>query len=216
MTGNVTLARLHDWQSSLYRGNSGAIDGFLTEVESKLPMGWKRDPREEQRYALPVRYYIFDQPNDALIGVLLRNTTKTRVRGDTVRVYRNPPGPTERIGVLVAELADKCVLPAAKAVGVEHSRPRFGVRSVVTPAIESMLNQLADDADCVWPLPANTKDMWDDLISMSLAEHIALDRTEFQRWATDSGWSAPAASELVERFFADSLWLAKRLAVASQ
>ena len=55
--------------------------------------------------------------------------------------------------------------------------------------------------------------MWDELVSACLAEQVAIDRAELSRWLADSGWEQEVAPALADRFFADSEWVAKRLAV---
>jgi len=58
--------------------------------------------------------------------------------------------------------------------------------------------------------------LWDELISSCLAEQVAIERTELERWLADSGWKQQAVTSIADRFFTDSDWLAKRLAVSSQ
>jgi hypothetical protein len=216
MPGSDTLTRLNDWRTLLYRGSPSHLDRFLAAVDSTLPLGWKRDPSFEAQHLLTARCYAYDQPGDAVIGVLLNRTpSPTRLRGGVVRVYRNPLGPTERIGALVGEIADTCVLPAAHAVGLQYARPRFGARSIITSVIESLFNQVADSADGVWPLPEIAKASWDDLISLGLAEQVAIDQQELERWAIENGWTQTAAAQLARQFFADSDWLARRMAVVA-
>ena len=76
-----------------------------------------------------------------------------------------------------------------------------------------MFTRLADTADGEWPLTARTKGLWDELVSSCLAEQVAIDRAELRHWLEDSGWEREAAAALASRFFEDSEWLAKRLAV---
>ena len=71
----------------------------------------------------------------------------------------------------------------------------------------------ADKADGEWPLKSRTQALWDELVSGCLAEQVAIDRADLRRWLADSGWGQEAATALADRFFADSEWLAKRLAV---
>ena len=47
------------------------------------------------------------------------------------------------------------------------------------------------------------------------AEQIAIDRAELEKWLADSGWEKTAATSIADRFFGDSEWLAKRLAVSA-
>jgi hypothetical protein len=206
---------LRDWHLSLYRGEPADIDRFLDAIDATLPPGWVRD-RERERTHLRldrVRCYVFDRPGDAAVRVWLERVTATRVRGFAVELLRHPPsGDAPRIGRLVAEVADDCVLPAAGATGVRCTRPAFGPRSAITLAAESLLTQFADTADGEWPLTDRTDELLDDLISTGLAEHIAIDRAEWLRWLEDNGWEPEAAAALADRFYADSRWLAKRLA----
>ena len=76
-----------------------------------------------------------------------------------------------------------------------------------------MGHPLADTADGEWPLTARTQGLWDELVSICLAEQVAIDRAELCHWLEDSGWERQAAAALADRFFEDSEWLAKRLAV---
>ena len=76
-----------------------------------------------------------------------------------------------------------------------------------------LFTRFADTADGEWPLTERTQTLWDELVSGCLAEQVAIDRDELHEWFHDSGWEREAASALVERFFADSAWLARRLAV---
>jgi hypothetical protein len=55
--------------------------------------------------------------------------------------------------------------------------------------------------------------LWDELVSTGLAEQVGIDRAELGQWLEDSGWEPEAAAAFTDRFFADSRWLAKRLAV---
>jgi len=65
------------------------------------------------------------------------------------------------------------------------------------------------------PLRAHAQEVWDELISCCLSEQVAIDRTELTKWLADSGWAHETAEAITERFFADSAWLAKRLALAA-
>jgi hypothetical protein len=207
---------LRDWRISLYRGDSAAIDRFLDVIDATLPSGWVRD-REYERTHLRkdrIRCYRFDREGDAAVRVGLQRVTATRVRGDLIQVLRHPPsGDAVRIARLVAEFADGCVLSAAGAAGVRCTHPAFGPRSAVTGNVEMLLTQLADTADGEWPLTDRLQGLWDELISTGLAEQVGIDRAELVRWLEDSGWEQEAAAALADRLYADSAWLAKRLAV---
>ncbi len=207
---------LRDWCSSLYRGDPAVVNRFLDTIDATLPPGWVRD-REYERTRLRsdrTRCYLFDRPEDAAVQVRLQRVAATRVRGGPVQVLRySPSGDAGRIGLLVADFADGCVLPAANAAGARCTRPAFGLRSAVTPAAEMLFTRFADTADGEWPLTDRTQGLWDELVSGCLAEQVGIDRAELGRWLADSGWEPEAAAALVDRFFADSEWLAKRLAV---
>ena len=102
--------------------------------------------------------------------VWLQRVTGTRVRGGPVQVLRHSPsGDAGQIGRLVAEFADSCVLPAARAAGVRFTRPVFGPRSAVSAAAEMLFTRLADTADGEWPLADPAQSLWDELISSCLA-----------------------------------------------
>ncbi len=207
---------LRDWRASLYRGDPAVVDRFLDTIDATLPPGWVCD-REYERTRLRsdrTRCYLFDRPGDAAVRVWLQRVTATRVRGGPVEVLRHPPsGDAGRIVRLVAEFADGCVLPAVRAAGARCTRPAFGPRSALTPAAEMLFTQLADTADGDWPLTDRTQGLWDELVSTGLAEQVAIDRAELGRWLVDSGWEPDAAAVLANRLFADSEWLARRLAV---
>jgi hypothetical protein len=207
---------LRDWRSSLYRGDPAVVDRFLDGIDATLPPGWVRDREYERSRSRPDRIccYLFDRARDAAVRVGLQRVTATRVRGDLVQVLRHPPsGDAERIGQLVAEFADGCVLPAAIAAGARCTRPAFGPRSAVTPGAEMLFTRFADTTDGEWPVTDQTQGLWDELVSGCLAEQVAIDRAELGRWLADSGWEQEAAAALADRLFADSAWLAKRLAV---
>ena len=207
---------LRDWRTSLYRGDPAVLDRFLDAIDATLPPGWVRD-REYERTRLRsdrIRCYLFDRAGDAAVRVWLQRVTATRVRGGPVQVLRHPPsGDAGRIGRLIGEFAEGCVLPAASAAGSRCTRPAFGSRSAVTPAVEMLFTRLADTADGEWPLTDRVQGLWDELVSDCLAEQVAIDRAELGRWLADSGWEQEAAAALPDRFFVDSEWLAKRLAV---
>jgi len=76
-----------------------------------------------------------------------------------------------------------------------------------------LVTRLADTADGEWPLTDRTQGLWDELVSTGLAEQVAIDRAELHQWLEDSGWEPEAAAALADRLFADSEWLARRLAV---
>jgi hypothetical protein len=207
---------LRDWRSSLYRGDSAVVDRFLDTIDATLSPGWVRDREYEQTRVRPdrVRYYRFDPEGDAAVRACLQRVTETRVRGGAVQVLRHSPtGDPERIGRLVAEFADGCVLAAANAAGAPRTRPAFGPRSAVTLAAEMLFTRLADTADGEWPLTDRAQGLWDELVSVCLAEQVAIDRAELVQWLADSGWEQEAVTALADRFFADSEWLARRLAV---
>ena len=146
--------------------------------------------------------------------VWLQRVIDTRVRGGPVQVLRHPPsGDAGRIGRLVAEFADGCVLPAARSAGARYTWPVFGPRSAVPSAAEMLFTRLADTADGEWPLTDRAQGLWDELVSVCLAEQVAIDRAELCRWLADSGWEQGAVTAIADRFFADSEWLARRLAV---
>jgi hypothetical protein len=207
---------LRDWRSSLYRGDPDAVDRFLDGIDATLFGGWVRDRDYERARSRPdrIRCYVFDRPGDAALQVWLQRVTAARVRGGPVQVLRHPPsGDAARIGRLVAEFTDGCVLPGANAASVRCTRPAFGPRSALTPAAEMLFNRFADTADGEWPLTDRAQQLWDELVSGCLAEQVAIDRAELSRWLADSGWEQEAVTALADRFFADSEWLAKRLAV---
>jgi hypothetical protein len=207
---------LRDWRISLFRGDQAVVDRFLDTIDATLPPDWVRDrdyeltrPRSDR-----IRCYKFDRAGDAAVRVWLQRVTATRVRGGPIQVLRHPPsGDAARIGDLVAEFADRCVRPAARSAGVRCTRPAFGPRSAITLAAEMLFTQLADTADGEFPLTDQAQRLWDELISTGLAEHIGIDRSELRQWLEDSGWEPEAATALTDRLFADSEWLARRLAV---
>jgi hypothetical protein len=218
MAADDPFVPLRDWRSSLYRGDPAVIDRFLDAMDATLPPGWVRDSEYERSRLRPdrIRCYLFDPAGDAAVRVWLQRVTATRVRGGPVEVVRHPPsGNTGRLGRLVAEFANTCVLPAARAAGARCSRPEFGPRSAVTPAAEMLFTRFADTADGEWPLGDPAQGVWDELISTCLAEQVAIDRAELGRWLAASGWGQPAVSAIADRFFADSAWLAKRLEVTA-
>ncbi len=207
---------LSDWRSSLYRGIPANLDRFLAGIDATLSPGWVRDREYERTRSVPdrIRCYMFDRPRDAALRMMLQRVSATRVRGGPVQVLRHPPsGDAARIARLVVELADGCVLPAATAAGIRFTRPAFGPRSAVTPAAEILFTRFADTADGEWPLRDRAQSLWDELVSCCLAAQVAIDRAELARWLADSGWEQDAVTALADRFFADSEWLAKRLAV---
>jgi hypothetical protein len=207
---------LRDWRSSLYRGDPAVVDPFLGAIDGTLSPGWVRD-REYERSRLRqdrIRCYMFDRAGDAAVRVWLQQVSATRMRGGPVQVLRHPPsGDTGRVERLVAEFADGCVLPAASVAGVRCARPAFGPRSAITPAAEMLFTRLADTSDGEWPLMERAQALWDELVSVCLAEQVAIDRAEMARWLADSGWEQEAVRALTDRFFVDSQWLARWLAV---
>jgi hypothetical protein len=216
MAGVDPFAPLRDWRASLYWGEPAVVDRFLNAIGATLPPGWVRDREVERTRLRPdrIRCYRFDQAGDAAVEAWLQRATLTRVRGGPVQVLRHPPsGDAVRIARIVAEFADCCVLPAARAAGVRCTRPAFGPRSAVTHAAEMRFTRFADIADGEWPLTDRTQELWDEHVSGCLAEQVAIDHAELVRWLGDSGWDQEAATALADRFFADSEWLARRLAV---
>ena len=210
---------LREWRISLYRGDLVAVDRFLEAIDATLLSGWLRDSEYERTRPRPdrIRCYLYDVAGDAAVRVWLQLGTATRLRGGPVQLLRQSPlSGTERIGQLVTQVIDSWVLPAARAAGVQFTRPAFGPRSAITPAAEMLFTRLADTADGEWPLADQAQVLWDELISSCLAEQVAIDRTELETWLADSGWRQAAVTSIAERFFADSEWLAKRLAVACQ
>jgi hypothetical protein len=205
---------LRDWRTSLYRGEPAAVVRFLDTIDATLPAGWIRDGDYEQTRLRrdSILCYMLDRPGDAAVRLCLQRVTPTRVRGGPVEVLRHPQsGDAGRIGRLVAEFADSCVLPAARAASLGCTRPGFGPRSAVSPAAEMLFAGLAETAEGEWPLPDRAQALWDELVSFCLAEQVAVDRAELGRWLVDNGWENEAATALADRFFADSDWLAKRL-----
>ncbi len=209
---------LREWRSSLYRGNTVVIDQLLDKIDATLPSGWVRELAYEQTRPQTdrIRCYLFDQPGQVSLRLWLQRVTATRERGGPVQLLRHPPtGGNGQIGQLVASFADSCVVAAAKVVGADYTRPAFGTRSAITSDVEMLFTQLADTADGKWPLTGQAQRLWDELISTCLAEQIAIDRHELEEWLADSGWEKLAVASIAERFFADSEWLANRLAVSA-
>jgi hypothetical protein len=209
---------LRDWRTSLYRGGQAVVDLFLDKIDARLPPDWVRDRNCESTRARPdrTRCYLYDQAGDAAVRVWLQRVTATRVRGGPVQLIHPPPsGNAESVGELVARFADAIVLPAARSAGALCTRPAFGPRSALTPAVDMLFTQFADAADGEWPLTDRAQGLWDELVSGCLAEQAAIDRDELHHWFKDSGWEREAASALVDRFFTDSEWLAKRLAIVA-
>lgn len=209
---------LREWRISLYRGaaSPAAVDQFLSTIDATLPPGWVRDRESERKrpHSGRIRAYLFDQgPGDASVGLGLRRASETRVRGWSTDVLRPPPsGDAPRIARIVAEFTNGCVRPAADTAGVRCTRPAFSVRSHVPHGVNQLLNELADTADGEWPLPERAKCLWEEVISFGLEEQIALDRNDFIRWLADSGWEPAAAPAIAHKLFADSRWVAERLA----
>jgi hypothetical protein len=118
---------LRDWRSSLYRADPAVINRFLDGIDATLPAGWIRDRDYERTRLQPecIRGYLFDGTGDAAVRVWLQRVTATRVRGGPVELLRHvPSGATERIGRLVAEFADGCVLPPPKRPAPSVRAPR--------------------------------------------------------------------------------------------
>jgi hypothetical protein len=209
---------LRDWRSALYRGDQAVIDRFLDAIDATLSPGWVRDSGYERTRLGPdrIRCYLFDQVGDAAVRVWLQRVTTTRVRGGPIQLLRAPSsGDAGRPGRLVAEFADGCVLPAAGTTGARYTRPAFGPRSALTPVAEMLFTRFADTADGEWPLTDRAQRSWDELISGCLAEQVAIDRDELVQWLADSGWEQKVVTQIADRFFTESEWLAKRLAVTA-
>ncbi len=207
---------LRDWRFALYRGDPAVVDRFLNGIDASLLPGWVRDRDYERTRSQPdrSRCYTFDHAGDAAVRVCLERVSARRVRGGPVQLLRHSPsGDAARIGRLVADFADACVLPAAVAAGLRCTRPAFGPRSAVTPGAEMLFARLSETAEGEWPLTDRTESLWGELVSVCLADQVAIDRDELGRWLADFGWEPEAATALADRFFADSEWLAKRLAV---
>jgi hypothetical protein len=218
MALNDQFLPLHKWRSTLFRGDKPVIDRFIQQLDARLPASWSRDSDYERQRQRPdrIRCYLFDQPGDASIRVWLQLVSPTRVRAGAVQLLRHPPqGQSTRIGELVADFTNCHVQPAAAATGVRSTNPSFGPRSAITPAADMLFTRLADTADGEWPLMDQAQEVWDELVTCCLSEQVAVDRTELRKWLVDSGWEQVAAESLTERFFADSDWLARRLAVAA-
>jgi len=209
---------LRDWRSSLYRGGAAVVEEFLNAIDNGLPSGWRRDAEYERTRERPerVRCYLFDKSGDAAVRVWLQRVTPTRLRGGPVQVIRHPPaGDSARIGELTSELTNACVLPAAATVSIRETRPSFGLRSQVTPAVDMVFTRLADTADGKWPLIGAEQVLWNELVATCLGESAAIDRAELEQWLVDSGWEQEIVSSIADRFFADSEWFAERLAVTA-
>ncbi len=209
---------LRDWRSSLYRGDPAVIDRFLDAIDPTPSSGWVRDAEYERTRQRPerVRCYLFDRAGHAAVRVWLQRVTATRVRGGETQVLLRPASDDAgQIGRLVAEFADGCVLPAARTAGARWTRPAFGPRSALTPAAEMLFTRFADTADGEWPLTDGAQRLWDELVAGCLAEQVAIDRYELVQWLADSGWGQEAVAAVADRFFADSEWLAKRLAITA-
>jgi hypothetical protein len=218
MPGLDPFIRLRDWRSALYRGAPAAIDRFLDVIDATLVSGWVRDSGYERTRPRPdrIRCYLSDKAGDAAVRVWLQRVTATRVRGGPIQLLRHSPsGDAGRLEQLVGEFLDSCLLPAAITAGARCTRPAFGPRSALTPVAEMLFTRFADTADGQWPLTDKAQQSWDELISGCLAEQVAIDRDELVRWLADSGWEQDAVTPIADRFFADSEWLAKRLAVTA-
>lgn len=218
MAAVAPFVSLRDWRASLYGGDPAIIEQFLATIDVTLPAEWVRDHPCEQTRLRPdrIRCYLFDRVVDAAVRVSLERVTATRVRGGPVEVIHHPPpGGIERIAQWVAEFADACVRRAAAATSADCTHPAFGLRSALSPAAEMLFAQLADTADGKWPLTDQAQRLWDELISCCLTEQVAIDRTEFEKWLIESGWEEAAVTSIADRFFADSEWMVKRLAVTS-
>ncbi|HVA50936.1 MAG TPA: hypothetical protein VNH11_31630 [Pirellulales bacterium] len=203
---------LRDWRTSLYRGTPAVVDRFLDTVDATLPADWTRDHAYEQTRPRRdrVRCYLFDRQGDAAVRLWLERVTTTRGRGGPTEVLRHPPsGDAVRIARLVAEFTDDCVLAAANAAGIRCTRPSFGPRTAINSAAVTLLNQFADTADGQWPLPERLRESWDDLVSGCLAEQVAINRGDLEKWLADSGWEPEAVAQIADQFFADSRRLAK-------
>lgn len=217
MSSADMFVELCDWRNSLYRGEPAVVDQFLNTIDGTLPVFWIRDHAYEQSRTRRKRIhcYLFEQAADASVRLWLDRVSTTRVRGGPLEVLRHAPsGDAARITRLVGQFTDDCVLPAADGVGIRRTRPSFGPLSVLGGAAETLLNQFADTADGQWPLSGHLQDLWDELVSGCLAEHVAINRDDLEKWVADSGWGQKIAAQIADQFFADSRRLAKWLAVA--
>ena len=212
---------LRDWRSLLYRGDPAVVDRFLDGIDATLSPGWVRDREYERTRSRRTGPHplLHVRPGGGCGGAGVAPA------GDCNPSARRPgPGAppsalgrrgADRIGRLVAEFADGCVLPAARAAGVRCTRPAFGLRSAVTPAAEMLFTRFADTADGEWLAThgADTRVVGRARLRLPGRAEVAIDRAELGRWLADSGWEQEAVTALAERFFADSEWLARRLAV---
>ena len=105
-------------------------------------------------------------------------------------------GSTWTRGTDVAWTGSKVNIARARETEIERRRDRGHGEASVGPAEGTPPGRVAED-----------------IVSGCLAEQVAIDRAELGRWLADSGWEQEAVTALADRFFADSEWLAKRLAV---
>ena len=155
-----------------------------------MPAGWVRDSKYEQTRARPdrIRCYLFDRPSEASLRVWLERVTwgGSAVARFSYSALRLRAALSRLDNWSLTSLIPACWLPPKRSA----STTRAGVRPAkrISSDVEMLFTRLADTANGKWPLTDLAQGLWDELISTCLAEQVAIDRPEFEKWLTDSGW----------------------------
>jgi hypothetical protein len=216
MAESDALEVINSWRHVLVKGRQAEqIDRFLEEAGKRFAaLGWSRDPtsegpmnRDERQLN---RFYCWVSgagPRPQVLLCLNRSTDR-RVRGSTYFPPDNRPGLSlSELANTIQHVLAEVLEPAAAAVGLEVTYPRFGPISRVGARTTSALTAFAEAGDGQWPLPDALEPAWRKFVVTAFREDVAFQPEELIAWFKASGWEERPAVELAKRFSADAALL---------
>jgi hypothetical protein len=209
------------WRNISVHGQKEQIDRFLSEIDQRFAgVGWSRESDMEAKMnrdeAQINRFHCWSTTPGYTPRVMLclNRTTERRIRGGTYDIER---------GATIVDLANiiryalgEVLEPGAMAAGLKVGYPRLGPISQVGLSTQRVMNDLAKDGDGKWPLPQQAEQLWRTLILTAFREDVALKPEELIAWFVASGWDEQAATELTNRFYADSALIAEYAGIERQ
>lgn len=214
---NGAIDVFNAWRNILVKGQPDQLGRLESELDRRfLELGWARDTALEERLNRIPRQinrffcWVGGPARGPRVLLCLNRATPRRLRGGTYSLLDDPTGAgLAGVAEAVQHALTDVLEPAAAAVGLTVTYPRFGPISRVGPRTIATMSAFAEIADGQWPLSETLETAWRRFVITACRDDVAFDPDELEGWFAANGWDARASADLSKRFFADAAFLSE-------
>lgn len=201
------------WQHWRVEGTADQLSSVLTHLDANLPAGWRK-PGNEEVPQLDIllhngatAYCLDATPDHIAVSLSVVPAPPNGLRGGQVWFggSRRPPATADLPAVWdeIVRFLDRGIRPAA-----EGSAARVWVPSTADLFFAGLPLDIRDGLQTfsarsgkALPLGKDAIALWHEFVVAAFRSRARVEGEPLRGWLTSQGWPAPAAGELVSRFY---------------